>query len=780
VTSDGSSYSDFTAGGKAPTGATGGTGPAPAHGATNDNDPLHHLRVTGSKPVAPPVADLRGLPALEPRTRPEHRRWVVWKYEWVVKKTGEGKWTKIPYQPGGKKAASTRPDEWSTYAEVWRRYLAGGYDGIGMMLLGLQDFGAIDLDKVRDPGTGAFLPWAEGVVRCGSYCEITPSGKGARVLGGWTGGKAHRNGPHREGGGFELFSDCERFITFTGMSSDGARWGNIDETFGGLLAILDRKPNGHDPIGVVDVEIDTETLSAALAELITDGTEDGKDVEQRGPKFMAAVASLRRQGHSFESVFELLLKHPEGVQSKYAGRLKKELERVWKKLNATIAVTFADFRAYMPMHNYIFAPTRETWPAGSVDSRLPKVSIGFDDKGKEEFIPASRWLAQNQPVEQMTWAPGLPMIIEDRFIDEGGWIERWGARCFNLYRPPTIVRGDASEARPWRELLERVYPDDAAHIELWFAQRVQHPEVKINHAMVLGGPPGIGKDTLAEPVKRAVGPWNFREASPQDLLQPFNDFVCSVVLRISEARDLGDFDRFKFYDHMKVYIAAPPDVLRVNKKHVRQYSIFNYCSVIITTNYKTDGIYLPADDRRHYVTWSELHKEDFDDEYWNELWGWYDAGGDRAVAAYLAGLDLTGFDPKAAPPKTPAFWSIVDANSNPENAELADAIDDLGKRDPITHEVTERPKVVTLEMIASRAGPKLSGYLEDSRNARQIPRRLEDCGYVAVRNPGPNDGKWKLQGSRRVIYAKRELSIREQLVAVNEYVKKYNEPVPPF
>jgi hypothetical protein len=464
------------------------------------------------------------------------------------------------------------------------------------------------------------------------------------------------------------------------------------------------------------------------------------------------------------------------------GERVADLCREWLPRQAALddkAVTFADFHAYMPMHNYIFVPSRETWPGGAVDSRLPPVSVGFDDKGKEKFISASRWLDQNQPVEQMTWAPGMPMIIENRLIAIGGWIERAGVRCFNLYRPPTIVRGDASTGR-WRDLLERVYPDDVGHIEQWLAHRVQYPAVKINHALVFGGPPGIGKDTILEPVKRAVGPWNFREASPQDLLQPFNDFVRSVILRISEARDLGDFDRFKFYDHMKVYIAAPPDVLRVNEKHLRQYTIINCCGVVITTNYKTDGIYLPADDRRHYVTWSELHREDFEDEYWNEVWGWYDNGGDRAVAGYLAGLDLTGFDPKAAPPKTPAFWAIVDANSNPENAELADAIDDLGKRDPITHEVTERPKVVTLEMIASRAGPKLSGYLEDSRNARQIPRRLEDCGYVAVRNPGPKDGKWKLQGSRRVIYAKRELSIREQLVAVNKYVEEYNKPLPPF
>jgi MoxR-like ATPase len=39
-----------------------------------------------------------------------------------------------------------------------------------------------------------------------------------------------------------------------------------------------------------------------------------------------------------------------------------------------------------------------------------------------------------------------------------------------------------------------------------------------HHALLLGGAQGIGKDTLLEPVKRAVGQWNFIEASPVQVL----------------------------------------------------------------------------------------------------------------------------------------------------------------------------------------------------------------------------------------------------------------------
>src|SRR5262249_164868 len=158
-------------------------------------------------------------------------------------------------------------------------------------------------------------------------------------------------------------------------------------------------------------------------------------------------------------------------------------------------------------------------------------------------------------------------------------------------------------------------------------QRVQRPHQKINHALVLGGSPGIGKDTLLEPVKRAIGPWNFAEVSPKQVLGRFNGFLKSVILRVSEARDLGDFDRFPFPAHMKVITASPPDVLRVDEKNLREYSVLNVTGVIITSNHKSDGIYLPPDDRRHFVAWSDLEKEDFADDYWNKLWRWYSDGG---------------------------------------------------------------------------------------------------------------------------------------------------------
>ena len=415
-------------------------------------------------------------------------------------------------------------------------------------------------------------------------------------------------------------------------------------------------------------------------------------------------------------------------------------------------VSLEDFHAYMPMHSYIFAPSREMWPATSVNSRLAP-QIGED--GKE--MKASAWLDCNRPVEQMTWAPGLPMLIQGRLVSDGGWIERNGVACFNLYRPPTLERSDAAQAGPWLDHVRKVFTDDADHIVKWLAQRVQHPQEKINHALVLGGAPGIGKDSTLEPVKQAIGPWNFMEVTPAQTLGRFNSFAKSVILRISEARDLGDVNRYQFYDHMKVYAAAPPDVLRVDEKHLREHSVFNCTGVIITTNHKNDGIYLPGNDRRHFVAWSDLKEKDFEEGYWNRLWDWYHSGGIKHVAAYLAELDLSEFDPKAPPPKTQAFWAIVDAGRAPEDADLADLIDQMGA-----------PEAFTLDKLKSLATGDFAEWIRDRKNRRVIPHRLENCEYIPVRNDASKDGLWKISGRRQVVYANATLSLRDQLKAVSK------------
>jgi hypothetical protein len=428
----------------------------------------------------------------------------------------------------------------------------------------------------------------------------------------------------------------------------------------------------------------------------------------------------------------------------------------------------SDFFHHGPTGTFIFAPTNDFWPATSINLRFGR--------------GADKSIALNNGVEQATWAPGYPVLIRDKLMVDGQWTDRPAANCYNLYRPlPISGKGDATLAGPWVDHLQRVYSDDAEHILGWFAWRVQRPEVKINHCLVFGGDPGIGKDTILAPVRYAVGGWNFGECNPAGLLEQYNaTYLQRVILRVNEARDMGEgkVNRYSFYESSKVMMADPPETLSVMEKYLKRYSILNVVGMVITTNNKTNGLYLPSDDRRHFVAWSMLRASDFEEGYFNTLWGWYEAGGFEHVAAYLRAYDLAKFHPKATPSKTAAFWEIANANTSPEESELESLLqlmgDPLGLSAPGELTLPEAITVAEITVAAAAADlAELWSWLTDRKNRRQIPARFEKIGYAAVRNPyDQRDGLWMVAGKRQTVYARRDLSTREQLQAVTAMIKR--------
>ena len=64
----------------------------------------------------------------------------------------------------------------------------------------------------------------------------------------------------------------------------------------------------------------------------------------------------------------------------------------------------------------------------------------------------------------------------------------------------------------------------------------------------------------------AVGEHNVRQASPEEIMGQFTPHTKGVILLIPEAHDLGDVSRFKFYERLKVFAAAPPPTLMCNEK----------------------------------------------------------------------------------------------------------------------------------------------------------------------------------------------------------------------
>lgn len=718
----------------------------------------------------------------------ERDQWIVWEPE----VNPRGKLDKIPYDPRTDRHASTTdPKTWATFDEAWAAYQMNvRWGGIGYVFSDDDPYAGVDLDDCRDPDTGkATTDSAREIVKSlNSYAEASPSGTGVKIIVRANLDRARVD--HEQG--IEIYGRA-RFFTVTGhVLPKMTRIRDAQEPFDTLLKRFPEKTkrDPDDRSGYIATRVPTEQLidkataakngetfwnlwrgrwegikesqseaDAALCRYLAFWTGPDRgwidDLFRdsglyREEKWERASYRERTIDLALDGLTDWYQWHPPQLNS----------NGVHKQPSGS--VTIDDFRAYMPDHKYIFIPSRELWPATSVNARLKPIIVGEDEDGKPIKVPANKWLDEHQPVEQMTWAPGEPELIEGRLMSQGGWVDRPGCTVFNLYRPPTIRPGNPGKAQPWLDHIEFTYGELAEHLIQWFAHRVQRPAEKINHAIVLGGSPGIGKDTMLEPVKQAIGPWNFYEVTPTQMLGRFNGFVQSIILRVSEARDLGDVDRYTFYDHLKGYAAAPPDVIRVDEKYLREYQVMNVCGVVITTNHLNGGLYLPPDDRRHFVAWSERTMHDFTPDYWTNLYQWYEQGGYADVAAYLAELDLSGFNPKEPPPKTTAFWDMVSSNLAPEDAELSDILDQL-----------YWPEALTLSEIIGKADTDLAEWLRDRKNSRQIPHRMEEAGYVRVRNENSKDGLWKIANKRQTIYAKKTLNPRQRITAARELLGSY-------
>jgi hypothetical protein len=222
----------------------------------------------------------------------------------------------------------------------------------------------------------------------------------------------------------------------------------------------------------------------------------------------------------------------------------------------------------------------------------------------------------------------------------------------------------------WLELWQRLVPNDMErnHILDVLAYKVQHPNVKINHAILLCGGHGIGKDTAFAPFWWAIGgPSNANVATVKndELTSKWGYVLESEVMYINELRQTEAKDRRALENTLKPIIAAPPEYLSVERKGMHPYYVSNRILVIAGSNERAP-IAIPSEDRRWFVAWSDAGR--YAPEEAESLWAWYKSGGFASIAAYMQSRDVSAFNPGAAPPMTDAKRVMIhDARSGHES-----------------------------------------------------------------------------------------------------------------
>jgi hypothetical protein len=229
---------------------------------------------------------------------------------------------------------------------------------------------------------------------------------------------------------------------------------------------------------------------------------------------------------------------------------------------------------------------------------------------------------------------------------------------------PDVLGVVASESKiaSWLDHCRALVPEPAEleHLFDIMACKVQYPQIKINHAVLHGGDEGSGKDTMWAPFIWAVCGSHLKNRGIMDnnsINSQWGYQLESEILLINELKEPDAAARRQLANQLKPIIAAPPEMLPINRKGLHPYQMANRVFVLAFSNDPVP-ISLASQDRRWFCVWSAAPRMDATAA--QALWAWYRKGGFEAIAAWLHARDVTKFNPAAAPAMTEFKANLVE------------------------------------------------------------------------------------------------------------------------
>lgn len=268
---------------------------------------------------------------------------------------------------------------------------------------------------------------------------------------------------------------------------------------------------------------------------------------------------------------------------------------------------------------------------------------------KPRKVEASIWFDEQREamggyaLKGLTYAAGEDwMVHKDGLVYGNVWRDA---------RPAISTRYDPT---PWLEHCRRLVPDAQELEHIWnvMAYKLQRADVKVNHAILHGGKGGCGKDTMWAPFIWSVcGPHEKNKGliDNDSLTSQWGYQLEAEIVVLNELKEPEAKDRRVLANRLKPIIAAPPEMLTINRKGLHPYKMVNRLFMLAFTN-EDMPITLDSDDRRWFCVWSDADK--MTGEEAKRIWSWYHNGGFEAVAGWLRTRDVSAFNPQAIPPMT--------------------------------------------------------------------------------------------------------------------------------
>jgi hypothetical protein len=268
------------------------------------------------------------------------------------------------------------------------------------------------------------------------------------------------------------------------------------------------------------------------------------------------------------------------------------IELVATRAEQPLAQHGTDLVAYfVPIGAFILKRSDGRWdinhPVTSVAARQHLLEQGLDPDVVKGILKDSKF----RRVYGVDTEPG-----------EAAEFERNGEVLLNSYVPPGIVPL-AGEWPTIREIREVITGDDCSkggldYIDSWAALKVQCPARRSMTALVLQGPPGIGKTLFGRILAEIIGVENCASIGQAALESRFNTSFIGKLLVVADEV----FDRENAVataNALKKYVTDHR--LVVNGKNVKEYAIQNRMSWVFTSNNSVPVRIEGKDDRRYTV-----------------------------------------------------------------------------------------------------------------------------------------------------------------------------------
>jgi hypothetical protein len=333
-----------------------------------------------------------------------------------------------------------------------------------------------------------------------------------------------------------------------------------------------------------------------------------------------------------------------------------------------------------------------------------------------QFLHEAREVMEIATADTFTFQAGGAAVIHDN-----------GRVLANLWvnHRMTGVAGDVSI---WMDHVERMIPDEAIrnHVLDVMAFKYQHPHIKINHAILMYGVEGNGKDMLWSPFLHAIGQPNITVDSVQTFTGRWGYAYEKEVVVINELMEGSNSERRQLANKLKPLIAAPPMYLEVEKKGQAPYPVPNLMFVLAFTNSPT-ALSLASDDRRWLCVHCKTPRLPVKEA--RPVWDWYRAGGYQKIAHFFTTRDVSAFNPATLTVTTEYKQLMIENGRSEAESTLVDMINAgvgifstgvvIGPWSERMQQLRDQVNNVTLYQAALMSALKDAGW--------------HDCGYIMAR-----------------------------------------------